>query len=271
MAAPLLAQPLFYIFTLLSFYLSKVLQELYLYYLEREAALYGLVVVARVKLLHSPEGILGGALAERADSYLVRLGRVLQRNVDVAERLGRPSLPEERVAGIDSNGIGGGDHNQDDAYQFHVPFIISTRKQYNFAKYDDSMAKYDVFEEIEVELIKKLCPEIKDYDFTVDTKFNRNTFTTEYLLTTLNSGEPILSFDSSMKPSELGAILKISGKGLNLQRRDDGQYSKSRINTLKYIDIIKNTYRPTIVLSLKLLLTSIRAFLVRKKRQLFKL
>lgn len=176
-----------------------------------------------------------------------------------------------RVSLVTNNGIGGGEHNQVDAYQFHVPFNISAGKHYNFSKYDESMARYDVFEEIEVELIKKLCPEIKDYDFTVDTKFNRNTLTTEYLLTTLNSGERILSFDSNMKPSELGVILRIDGTGLNLQKRDDEQYSKSRINNLKYIDIIKNTYRPTIELSLKLLLTSIRAFFARKKRQLFKL
>lgn len=174
-----------------------------------------------------------------------------------------------RVSLVTNNGIGGGDHNQDDASQFHIPFNISAGKQYNFSKYVDSKARYDVFEEIEVELIKKLCHELKDYDITVDTKFNRKFYTTEYLFTTLKSKNAILSFDSNLKPSELGAILRIKGEGLNLLKTDCSLISKSRIIDLKYIDLVKNIYKPTFESSIRLLSASIKAFIVRKKRQFF--
>lgn len=170
-----------------------------------------------------------------------------------------------RVSLVTNNGIGGGDHNKADAVQFHVPFLVSTGKKYNFSHYDESLARYDLFEEIDVNIVKSSCKPLSDFDFIIDTKLNRISYNKEYVLTPLKSNKPIIQFNSNLKPSELSVLLNISGTGLSLTHKSDID-SKTQ-NAVMYDDCRMNIYRPLLRASWQLFIEAAKQVIHSKIRR----
>lgn len=170
-----------------------------------------------------------------------------------------------RVSLVTNNGIGGGDHNKADAIQFHVPFLVTSDKNYYFSHYDESSARYDLFEEIDVNIVKSSCKSLSDFDFVIDTKLNRTSFSKEYVLTPLKSNNPIIQFDSNLKPSELSVLLNIGGTGLALTHKSDID-SKTR-NAVMYDDCRKNIYRPLLRTSWKLFIEAAKQVIHNRIRR----
>lgn len=170
-----------------------------------------------------------------------------------------------RVSLVTNNGIGGGDHNKADAVQFHVPFLVTLGKKYQFSHYDESLARYDLFEEIDVDVVKSLCKPLSDFDFVIDTKLNRSFYGKDYVLTTLKTSKSIIQFDSNMKPTELSTLLDISGAGLSLTHINDID-SKTR-NAVMYDDCKKNIYRPVLRISWQLFIEAVKQVIYNRMKK----
>lgn len=93
--------------------------------------------------------------------------------------------------------------------------------QYRFQTYKDSNSRYDAFEEIEVDIIKRNNIALRDIDFEIDTKMNKISYHKPFVLTALQTDKALLSFSSNMKPIELAAYLNVKGQGLFLVKRED--------------------------------------------------
>ena len=62
---------------------------------------------------------------------------------------------------------------------------------------------------------------MKDYDFELDTKYNRDHFSKRYLLTTRSVKHAIKSFAIGYKPYEFALLMNLEGNGIHLCRTED--------------------------------------------------
>lgn len=103
-----------------------------------------------------------------------------------------------------------------------VPFELNnTTKKYYFSTFDESLCIYDAFEEYDTSLIKKYNPQLQNYNFVLDTKLNRNSYSSEYVLTTRQVNNALLTFSSGMKPFENNLILNVPGVGISLGKSEN--------------------------------------------------
>lgn len=130
-------------------------------------------------------------------------------------------------------------HCEDSITFVQVTTLTDTQRDinYNFSSYDNSIARYDAFEELEVDVLKTLNPRIKEYDFIIDTKLNRNYFPSKYVLTTRSVKKPIMSFSWNMKPYEANVIYNIEGDGLQLCDTEDLVTTIEDENRIKYFSL----------------------------------
>ena len=103
-----------------------------------------------------------------------------------------------------------------------TPIVLSDEKKtYRFCLLDNSIVKYDAYEELSTDVIKKFNPYLKDYDFELDTKYNRDHFSKRYLLTTRSVKHAIKSFAIGYKPYEFALLMNLEGNGIHLCRTED--------------------------------------------------
>ena len=98
---------------------------------------------------------------------------------------------------------------------------VCSDKQYVFSSYDNSLAKYDSFEEIYKDTLIRYNSKLGDYNFVIDTKLNRNNYPTDYVLTTRDVKNMIMTYSSGMKPVENNVLFQNEGRGLSLSKTDD--------------------------------------------------
>jgi len=97
---------------------------------------------------------------------------------------------------------------------------------FRMPEYEQSKSRYDVFFEIDSEIIKEAYPALQNYDFEVDLKQTRTVFTKPYVLTTRAVRNPIMTFSSRMKPLENVFFFDIKGTGISLAKKEDVIMSK---------------------------------------------
>lgn len=114
---------------------------------------------------------------------------------------------------------------------------------------------YDAFMELSSNVIKRKCPELREYDFTTDLKRVHSYFSTPYVLTTRPVKEAILTYSDKMKPTENGVLLGVKGKGISLALREDVIFEKDERYSFASHDI-KSNYRVHPRTALKLLTQS---------------
>ena len=92
-------------------------------------------------------------------------------------------------------------HSKENIDHLQVPIDLSvSSKVYKFSSFDESYIKYDAYEEIYIDVIKHFNPTLNEYDFDVDTRYNRDNFDKEYILTTKSCSNVLKSFSRGPPP-----------------------------------------------------------------------
>ena len=145
-----------------------------------------------------------------------------------------------KVSVVTNNGIAG--IHGGDMYAYQSQLQLEAKK-YNFPTLKQSRSRYDCFEEIESEVLASYNEDLKEYDFCVDLLGTRTTYPKPYVLTTRKSTNPLHSYSSLMKPTELSVVLNMKGdQKVVLTRKEDIVIEKSFIRERRYRDILKNYY-----------------------------
>lgn len=143
----------------------------------------------------------------------------------------------------------------------HSPIpIMASKKNYLFSTLSETCASYDVFEELTPEVIKRLNPQLNEFDFEVDTKQVRDIFTKDYILTNRGNTSSIVSFDGNFKPIECSAILNVGGEGLTLCKKEDVIQSSSDYKRL----VVKSWTSHANMESLSLMLHALKMALLKR-------
>lgn len=157
--------------------------------------------------------------------YLIETGRtVVTPRVSLATNNGVPGL-----------------HSSLPMFQYQCPLMLEN-KDYRFAALSESSARYDAFFELEASILKKYNDKLSKFDFEVDLNGTRKSYTKEYVLTTRKSTNPILTYTSFMKPTELSCIIENCGEGVSFSKSSDIIFEKSYQKERRYKDVQKNYY-----------------------------
>lgn len=145
-----------------------------------------------------------------------------------------------RVSIVTNNGVPG--IHSGELYMYQSQIQIGT-KRYLFPTLTQSRSKYDCFKEIYPEILKECNSVLANYDFCVDLLGTRHHYDKPYVLTTKPVKNPVMTFSSLMKPTELAVVLNVSGNnGVSLGKAADVRTPKSYIRRRRYNDIKKNYF-----------------------------
>lgn len=139
-----------------------------------------------------------------------------------------------------------GEH-ADALYQYQANLSLSF-SNFNYVSFNNSISKYDSHNELLVSVVKKLQPALEPYDFCVDLHGTREIFDKEFVLTSRKVKKSLLTFDGSMKPTEIGLLMSdpalISSRSywsINLARSDDVIISNKDIWHARVKDMMRYT------------------------------
>ena len=120
-----------------------------------------------------------------------------------------------------------GTHFSSSTNFFQVPLQMGERA-YTFRSFDDSIAVYDSFYEIQPSRLDRLTEKFRDYEYQVDLNGTKSIakLTAPYVLTTRPSKKSIFNFGKSMRPLEANIIYEIEGEGITFTRREDLQWGR---------------------------------------------
>ena len=166
-----------------------------------------------------------------------------------------------RVSLVTNNGIGGGEHNKVVDPRFHVEHLLKMSRNFHFSRLENSLSRYNAFEEIDPDILKSFNEVLREYDFEVDFTGNKGKFTKPYVLTARKVKSSVMSFSGHLKPTECGVMLNVLGDNLFLAKAED--VCKESEIELYLFDFEKNTINsnPKILFKvfLKSMIASIKA------------
>lgn len=124
---------------------------------------------------------------------------------------------------------------QSDALQ--VPLSVGYGKQYRLVKIEESFAVYDAFLELSSNCLKKLAPQLREYDFSVDLYGNKRkeNITAHYCITSKKAKNKIDSWGCRTVPHETNIMLNVRGDYFVFSRTDDISFVAPRN--------VRNAYR----------------------------
>jgi glycosyltransferase involved in cell wall biosynthesis len=105
---------------------------------------------------------------------------------------------------------------------FQVPLLQGDR-DYVFPSFQDSIAKYDAYCELDSECMKQLSRDLAEVDLTVDLygMKNKRDISTEYVLTSQRTDEPIKSFGRKLKPHDFNVLEGMPGDIIHFGLTED--------------------------------------------------
>lgn len=104
--------------------------------------------------------------------------------------------------------------NSDSSGKYQVT-TQSSKRSFNFFKFDDSKSIYDAWFEIKPVALNKLIPWIADYSYDVDLNGYKQNYHGTYLLTSKPLLEAKFSFSSNMKPAIQNIITELPGNSIH--------------------------------------------------------
>lgn len=153
-------------------------------------------------------------------------------------------------------------HMGEYAYVYSAFPVMATEKVYRFSTLDQSLARYDAFEELDVAVVKSQNPTLQEVDFELDTKCNKDRYQAEYVMTTRRSTNIIQSFLAGFKPVETAVLMDIRGEGLHLTKKENVIFDKNDMRQL-----VINSWRTTLNMdSFMLQLSNMKTHLVKRWR-----
>lgn len=112
-------------------------------------------------------------------------------------------------------------HSKTQYRQFQTAFQRGT-KMLTLSDFDESRSVYDVFFEYAADLVKKACPDLADYDLTVDLRGNHDRYRTEYVLTRRKVKKAIKTYADDLRPPECNVLEQIvAGDRIALAKSED--------------------------------------------------
>jgi hypothetical protein len=101
--------------------------------------------------------------------------------------------------------------------------LLSVSKPFIFKSFDDSPAVYDSYCEILPDRLKRLCPDLNEYDFDTDLYGMKDPAagSSPLLLTSERCSNALLSWGRELKPAEANIIGQIDGHHFSLSKRED--------------------------------------------------
>lgn len=140
--------------------------------------------------------------------------------------------------------------------------VVATSKRYRFSTIDQSLSIYDAFEELNVDVLKSNNKDLEDFDFELDTKCNKDSYQSDYVLTTRRTSDIILSYSSGFNPIEAAAFMNVNGSGLHLTKKENVIFDKKDMRQL-----VINSWRTTLNMdSFMLQLSNMKTHLVKRWR-----
>jgi hypothetical protein len=100
-------------------------------------------------------------------------------------------------------------------FQVQMEIQLNNRP-YSFSALNLSNSVYDSFFELEPYIVKNYNKELSKFDFTTDLNGQRPIESNRFYLSTRQSEQPIVSFDSSLRPLEQNVVFNLPGKNINL-------------------------------------------------------
>ncbi len=116
---------------------------------------------------------------------------------------------------------------------FQVP-LQRGKQRYDFLSFDDALAVYDSFFEIQPDRLNRLTEQLRGYDYTVDLYAlkSRANLRTEYVLTSRRCRKPIASFGKTAWPLEMNVVERVPGTEIGWCRTEDVRWDRlSRLRT----------------------------------------
>lgn len=126
---------------------------------------------------------------------------------------------------------------------FQVPLTLRAPADWRLMSVDESLAIYDDHLELDPGALKKLVPDLNDYDLTVDLLGTRDltTCAADYVLTTRSAANPVRLWGASMHPLVANLTHNVIGDAIRLAQRKDvidsaGSESQAMATLTKHAD-----------------------------------
>lgn len=105
---------------------------------------------------------------------------------------------------------------------YQVPLLTAAR-DFRLAKLSESKSVYDAFFEMRADCLKKWCPFLQDFDFTVDLygTLPLSHCRTPYLLTLKKATDAVFAFALEMFPAVLNVIHDLRGEQISLAKKEN--------------------------------------------------
>lgn len=105
---------------------------------------------------------------------------------------------------------------------YQVPLMLGERSEWSFVDFDRSLVKYDACGEMLPESLRRMCPPLAGYDFTVDLYGVKegHCFTDKYVLTSKQCDACLLSYGKNLLPLEANIIEEVPGENFFLAARE---------------------------------------------------
>lgn len=132
-------------------------------------------------------------------------------------------------------------HSKFDFNQFQT-VVQQGKALFNYSSFDESDCVYDAFFEMSSHVIKKLNPELNNYNFVMDTRGLHSYYGTEYTLTSRKTTHAVKTFGKRFRPVETNVILNCKGNGLSLSKVEDIIYDSNFEKHYIVNDVLHNNY-----------------------------
>jgi len=105
---------------------------------------------------------------------------------------------------------------------FQAPLIQGEKKGLSFVDFDQSLVKYDAYGEMLPESLRRLCPQLAEFDFTVDLYGvkEEHCYTGKFILTSKKCDNFLISYRKCLLPPESNIIEEIPGEDFFLAAQE---------------------------------------------------
>jgi hypothetical protein len=123
-----------------------------------------------------------------------------------------------------------------------------TKKTYHFRDLNQSWAVYDASFELLPKCFNLFQPLLSEYNYEVDLygtkQIAENDF--DYVLSSKEGQNPVISFNDSLIPIEANVILNLPGNRIGLYKKSENKFSKSKLTLYNYLDAYNSEKRNSI-------------------------
>lgn len=122
---------------------------------------------------------------------------------------------------------------------FHVPLQLAN-KHYVFQKMQMSLSVYDAWFEILPSCLNKFNRSLVNYNYEIDLYGSKDITNNnlEYILTSKQSQEPLLSFGADLFPLETNIVLNVNGNEIGLYNKSKHPFLSKKLNLYNVLDAI---------------------------------